>query len=265
MAPEAQPLTHPSEPDQQAEGPCIESLLDEALSSSDAARRESLRQEVVILSLDLADRVARRYAGRGIDVEDLVQVARLGLVKATAGYAPGRGAGFAAYAVPTMSGEIKRHFRDSGWAIRPPRRLQELRAATSVSEQELRQVLCREPTSGEVATLLGVPVADVDEARVCAGAYSALSLDQPGPSGTGPVDVAAVGDAFSDLDTSEALRSALRGLGARDLRIVRMRFVEERTQNEIGEAIGVSQMQVSRLLASIIGRLRLEVLTGAAA
>ncbi|MFC8501547.1 sigma-70 family RNA polymerase sigma factor [Pedococcus sp. NPDC057267] len=221
------------------------------LSSED---RRELERQVVLLTLDLADRAARRYRGRGLEFEDLRQVASLALLKAVRGFRPGRGPGFAAYAVPTISGELKRFFRDTGWAVRPPRRLQETRARVLRSEEELRQDLQREPTRDEVANAVGLDLAGLEESAEAASWFSTSSLDAPG--GDHAVEVPDVSDAYADLDRSDALGRALDTLDARELAIVRMRYVEERTQSDIGAAIGVSQMQVSRLLAATLEHLR---------
>lgn len=234
-----------------------EALLLRALDTGDAAEAESLREEAVLLTLDLPEQVARRYTGRGIDHDDLVQVGRLGLVKAAAGYRAGVGSCFAAYAMPTISGEVKRHFRDCGWSVRPPRRLQEVRALLGAEEEQLTQRLHRLPTRDEVADELGLDRAEVTRAKLCGSAYSAVSLDVPTEQGGALVD--AVADESCDIDrmlSLSSLRTVLAVLSERERLIIRLRFVEERTQSEIGRALGVSQMQVSRLLASILATLR---------
>src|SRR6476661_7276851 len=139
---------HPAGP---ATDVAVEALLACLSMCHHPRQRRSLQDRVVVHSLHLADRTARRYRARGVDIEDLTQVARLALVKAVRGYQCGRGCGFTAYAVPTITGEIKRYFRDHGWAVRPPRRLQELTARVAVEETSLRQRLHREPTAQEVA------------------------------------------------------------------------------------------------------------------
>jgi RNA polymerase sigma-B factor len=218
-------------------------------------QRRSLEGRVVALTLGLADSVARRYRGRGVDVDDLTQVARLALLKAVRGYRSGRGRGFAAYAVPTMSGEIKRYFRDFGWAVRPPRRLQEVRARVAEEDHALRQRLQREPSDPELAASLGLSRSELDEARTAAYGYQTCSLDG-GPADGVPLEVPDDHDAVDELLTRDALHSALANLSAREQDILHMRFVEERTQSDIGKRIGVSQMHVSRLLAGILTTLR---------
>ena len=243
---------HETEPHARADA-----LLAEAQDCADRDTALRLRQQAVVLTLDLADRIARRYAGRGIDLEDLVQVGRMALVKAANGYRTGCGHGFVAYAGPTIAGEIKRHFRDCGWAVRPPRRLQEVRADLSSEQERLTHDLHRDPTTAELAEALGVAPGEVVRARECSAAYRAVSLDLPVDHDSHPVEVVA----RESLDIDRMLRvdsvlHALHALTERERRIVHLRFVEDRTQSEIGEVLGVSQMQVSRLLSSLLAKLR---------
>lgn len=248
---------HSSAGGRRAEDGRVEELLLEIAECGDTKRVSRLQQEVVLLTLDLAEAVAHRYRGRGIDLDDLIQVGRMALVKAVRGYQPGRGGSFAAYAVPTISGEIKRYFRDCGWTVRPPRRLQELRADLAEQEARLQQELHRAPAVAEIAAAMNLTPSEVSEAQQTATAYSALSLDAPAPGSEAPMDLAdTLSDPYAAVDTREALRHAVSQLGPRDRQILQLRFVEERTQSQIGEVLGVSQMQVSRLLASITARLR---------
>jgi RNA polymerase sigma-B factor len=235
----------------------VDDLLERLQTCRDVDQRRSIESDLMLLTLAIADSAARRYVGRGVDVDDLTQVARLALVKAIRRYRCGRGPGFAAYAVPTITGEIKRYFRDCGWAVRPPRRLQEVRARLLEAEPELRQKLQREPDDDELASAIGVTRGELDEARAATCGYRTASLDAE-PDGT-PIQVS---DGRADIDwflTSRALRQTLARLTAREREILRLRFVEERTQAEIGQVIGVSQMQVSRLLSGLLGRLRHEL------
>jgi RNA polymerase sigma-B factor len=240
-----------------------EALLAEVEHCSDAVRRAELRREAVVLTLDLADGVASRFRGRGTDYEDLVQVGRVALLKAVHGYRCGRGSSFAAYAIPTIAGEIKRHFRDHAWMVRPPRRMQELRAEVVREEDRLRQSLLRDPTQAELAMSLGLPRSDVRDAHACSRAYRAASLDaSPDVDAHALVSYEpAIDDLIVDRDL---LVRALEGLSDRERLIVRLRFVEDRTQAEIGVILGVSQMQVSRLLAGILRKLRNDLLEVAA-
>ncbi|WP_344190556.1 sigma-70 family RNA polymerase sigma factor [Pedococcus aerophilus] len=241
-------------------------LLAQAEGCGDSAMVGRLRQQAVLLTLDLPDRVARRYRGRGIDSDDLVQVGRMALVKAANGYRVGAGNGFVSYALPTILGEVKRHFRDTGWAVRPPRRLQEVRVQVIAEEDRLSQDLRRWPTPGELAVALAVDVEEVRSARQSGAAYTAVSLDLPGDEDGGGVDVVARESADIDsLLRSRVVCDGVRRLTERERLIVHLRFVEERTQSEIGSVLGVSQMQVSRLLTSIIDGLRRDLVDVASA
>lgn len=232
-------------------------LLEAALASEDEHRAARLRKEAVILCLDLADGLAHRYRGRGIESNDLRQVARMALVKAALGYRPGLGQGFTPYASITITGELKRHFRDHGWSIRPPRRIQQLHADVAVHEEALCQELRRAPTVAELADAMEVECADVREAVACSAAYRAESLSAPTSVGSVLGDhLPCPGDEFASLATSAALGSLIAALDEREQRLLSMRFVEELTQSDIGRRIGVSQMQVSRMLSAILERLR---------
>ena len=247
--------TTPMPSDEQARHDEAERLLSQLPDCTDSRERQELQDRVVVLTLDLADSAARRYRGRGVDAEDLTQVARMGLVKAVRGYRCGLGYSFAAYALPTMMGELKRYFRDYGWAVRPPRRLQEMRGRMAVEEESLRQALHREPTTRELASALNVRPCEVAEAKEAAVGYHTASIDG-GPAGDSPVQVADSRDEYAVLLERDALQRALATLPPRDLLILRLRFVEERSQAEIGAVVGVSQMQVSRRLSAALARLR---------
>jgi RNA polymerase sigma-B factor len=234
------------------------SLLHRAAMVTDPTTRQCLFEEAVLLNQSMARALAQEYGRRGVDPEDLVQVAMLGLVKAVRGYTPGAERAFAAYAVPTIRGEIKRYFRDRGWMIRPPRSLQELNRDVRIAEPELAQRLQRTPTTYEVADHLGVDADAVNEAREAGGGYQARSLDGPvGDSGQLLCDVVAdPGEPFEMVDAVLTLEPALKILGARERGILRLRFVDNLTQEHIGQRLGVSQMQVSRLLTGILAKLR---------
>lgn len=236
-----------------------EQLFAHAATLTDIAEQQSCLDEIVLLNAGVAEALAGRYSQRGADPEDLVQVAYLGLVKAVQGYRIGEGPGFLAYAVPTISGEIKRYFRDHGWMVRPPRRLQELRSAAATTEADLEQAWGRPPTKTEVAQDLGVPVDELAEAEQSRAGFTALSLDAPVRSdGTAALGDMLVdeSDAFAHVDDAEMLRPALAMLSPRDRHILLLRFVRGLTQEQIGNEIGVSQMQVSRLLSRILDGLR---------
>lgn len=234
-----------------------EELLARADTLGDTPEAARLRQEAVVLTMDLADACARRYRGRGVELDDLVQVARMALVKAVQGYRPDRGRDIGAYAVATIVGELKKYFRDHGWSVRPPRRLQEQRAEIVAEQERLWHLLHRDPTAPELAAALGLDVSDVRAALLCATAYRSDSLDAVTTQGTSLAHfLASPKDEYDTIETRLALRALLDRLPARDRQLIHLRFVEELTQSEIGERIGVSQMQVSRLLASVIARLR---------
>jgi RNA polymerase sigma-B factor len=231
--------------------------LAEQLSEADPPARAEILDEMVLRAVPLADAIARRYRGRGIDADDLVQVARLAAVKAVRRYRPGVGPGFTAYAVPTIYGEIKRFFRDQGWTLRPPRRLQELRVRIQAEEEVLRHTLMREPTDVELAEAMGCPVEELQEARACSAGYNAVSLDMTTPTGkTLAEQVVGAPCPSDDIVVRDALRRSVAKLDERQRLVVSLRFAEELTQSQIAERIGVSQMQVSRMLSRIMELLR---------
>lgn len=240
----------------------VEELLTRMRRCTDRRERKELEEAAVLASLRLAESVARRYLGRGLEYEDLLQVARLALVKAVRRYRPGAGASFAAFAVPTIAGEVKRHFRDCGWTVRPPRRLQEFKARLAAQEERLLHELHREPSLADLAGALCVSREAVTEAQLSAAAYSALSLDCPTTGRDRPEIVDGAPDEFAALEMREALRAALANLSPRDRQLVRLRFVDELTQAEVGRVLGVSQMQVSRLLAGVLRQLRAQLVEG---
>jgi len=233
-----------------------------------AEHREGLRQLAIVAGSDLAVALGRSYRGRGEATEDLVQVAMVGLIKAVDGFEADRGPAFAAYAVPTIAGEIKRHFRDKGWTIRVPRRMQEIGVALPGARDVLGQRLNRAPTAGEVATYLGITTEEVLEAIEAAQVYRPGSLSAP-IGGEGGDGVPVLGDVlggpdhgFDLVDDRESLRSLISELPAREQRILALRFYGNLTQSQIAEKLGVSQMHVSRLLSGALAQLRQGLLTG---
>ncbi|MCL8025263.1 sigma-70 family RNA polymerase sigma factor [Nocardioides bruguierae] len=228
-----------------------------------AERRAAYEAEVVALHLGLSQDLARRYRGRGIADEDLLQVAGLGLVKAVRGYDPTLGHDFVGYAVPTILGELRRSFRDTGWSVRPPRSLQELVVRVAPTESDLFQRLGRPPHEAELAAALGVGPEELREARAAATCFRSDSLDEPASAADAATPVSAflgaVDPAFGHAEARLALAAAVRVLGPRERRIVQLRFFAGRTQAEIGAELGISQEQVSRLLGRILRRLRLEL------
>lgn len=236
-------------------------LLREAAQADDPATRERLLEEAVLLNLSMARALAQRYRRRGVDPDDLEQVAMLGLVKSVRGYRPQREESFTAYAVPTISGEIKRHFRDRGWMIRPPRGLQELNSTIRATEPDLAQSLARTPTTHELAQHLGVEHSAVKAARKAGGCFDAASLDSPvGDSGQVLGDLLAdPGKPFELVDDVLTVRPALESLKARERHLLRLRFADNLSQEQIGHRLGLSQMQISRLLTAILSKLRLSI------
>jgi RNA polymerase sigma-B factor len=230
-------------------------LRDDALQ---AAEREQARDALIELHLPLVEHCARRFGNRGEPVEDLVQVGTIGLIKAVDRFDVDRGVEFSTYATPTILGEIKRHFRDRGWAIRVPRRLQELRMAITTATSELSQNLGRSPTPREIAGRLGVSVEEVLEGLESAHAYATLSLDA-GEDGTAASMLETMGAddlGLEHVEIRESLRPLLENLPAREKRILVLRFFQQKTQSQIAEEIGISQMHVSRLLTQTLKRLR---------
>lgn len=210
--------------------------------------------------LPLARSLAARYRNRGIDLDDLTQAANLALTKAARGFDPRTGTSFLAYAVPTIRGEIRRYFRDCGWAVRPTRRIQELQARIGAANETLVQQLGRSPRPSEVAAHLDVCLDDVTEALAADGCFAPTSLDRPVTDDHGSCSL---GELLGGLDPGAAgaearvmLGPAVRALEERDRLILRRRFFDGWTQQEIGDEIGVTQMQVSRLLHRILGTLR---------
>lgn len=244
------------------------SLLARRAAAVDEDVRKALLDQAIELNLGIARGIASRFRGRGVEADDLDQVASLGLVKAALSYDPFTDTPFLAYAVPTIRGEVKRYFRDSSWTVRIPRRLQELQGSIAATRPWLAQHLQREPTTTELAATIGADPEDVTAALAADGCFAALSLDRPlDGDGADPLAgaIAAEDAAYERLETIAFLRAELRDLSARERRILAMRFVEEQTQADIGAAIGVSQMQVSRLLRGILVRLRQRIESPAAA
>ncbi|NOL40530.1 sigma-70 family RNA polymerase sigma factor [Kribbella sandramycini] len=215
-------------------------------------------ERIVELNLEIASGIAHRFRGRGPELEDLEQVAFLGLMKAATKYRLAANTPFIGYAVPTIRGEVKRYFRDSAWTVRIPRRLQEIQGMISAKQPELEQDLGREPSIEELAEFLEIEVQLVDQAMAVKGCFNTMSLDRPTGDGLLLADsVPAEEDQTVDqLEAVDMLQPILEDLGARDRRILELRFVEGWNQSDIGAEIGVSQMQVSRLLKRILDELR---------
>jgi RNA polymerase sigma-B factor len=209
-----------------------------------------LRNELITNHMRLAEYLAGRFANRGEPIDDLRQVALIGLLKAVERFDPGRGLQFTSFATPTILGEIKRHFRDRGWTVRVPRRVQELHLQLDGITNDLSQELGRPPTPGEIARRAGVREEDVLEGMEAGGLYNLGSIDSH-PDEDGQPASARIGAPDPELDSLDerfAVQQMLRSLPEREQRIVYLRFYEGLTQSEIAEQVGISQMHVSRLL-----------------
>ncbi len=236
------------------------------LRDSDAsdAERANAREALVHLHLALVEHCARRFRNRGEPFEDLVQVGTVGLIKSVDRFDTERGVEFSTYATPTIIGEIKRYFRDKGWAIRVPRRLQELRMQISGSTAELTQSLGRSPTPGEIADAIGCSVEEIVEGMESSNAYATLSLDATadsdggrGRGGQSMLDAIGVDDeGLEHVEIRESIKPLLEGLPPREKTILLLRFFKNMTQSQIAAEIGVSQMHVSRLLTRTLEQLR---------
>jgi RNA polymerase sigma-B factor len=232
-------------------------------------RRDALRGEIVEAWLPMADRLAGRFRSRGESFEDLRQVAALGLVKAVDRYDPERGNAFESYAVPTVTGEIKRHFRDHMWTLHVPRRVQDLRNRVRFAGQDLSQTISgRRPTVTELAEHAQLSEEDVRTGLEALESFSTLSLDAELPGSEDGYSLSdALGAADPALDTvvdRESVRLRLAALPERERAILYMRFFGDMTQSRIAEQLGISQMHVSRLINRCCHRLREQVLHDAA-
>jgi RNA polymerase sigma-B factor len=218
------------------------------------------RDGLVSLHMPLVEHLARRFRNRGEPYDDLVQVATIGLIKAVDRFDADRGVEFSTYATPTILGEIKRYFRDKGWAIRVPRRLQELRLSLTAATADLTQELGRAPTVAELSERLGLSSDLVIEGLESANAYNTLSLDAPdaadADSSTVLDALGADDEALESVEYRESLKPLLARLETREKRILTLRFFRGMTQSQIAEEIGISQMHVSRLLARTLTELR---------
>lgn len=220
---------------------------------------EHTSNELIESHLPLARALASRLAGRGETLEDLEQVARLGLVRAARRFDPSRGTTFAAYATVTIVGELKHHFRDHRWAVRVPRRAQELYLRVRTDREMLTHDLGRAPTVAELAERAGASVEDVLEALDAASTFTMASLDAPSFDGDGPPrSLSTTESGFDTIEELSWLQPAIEKLPPRAVELLRLRFVDELTQRDIGLRLGVSQMQVSRLLRQVLDQLREE-------
>nr|WP_189848224.1 RNA polymerase sigma factor SigF [Streptomyces omiyaensis] len=225
--------------------------------------KAELRNRLVRMHLPLVEHLARRFRNRGEPLDDLTQVATIGLIKSVDRFDPERGVEFSTYATPTVVGEIKRHFRDKGWAVRVPRRLQELRLSLTTATAELSQQHGRSPTVHELAERLGISEEEVLEGLESANAYSTLSLDVPDTDDESPAVADTLGaedEALEGVEYRESLKPLLEDLPPREKRILLLRFFGNMTQSQIAQEVGISQMHVSRLLARTLAQLREKLL-----
>jgi len=229
-------------------------------TSDDDPRHRQVRDELVEMHLPLVEYLARRFRNRGEPFDDLVQVATIGLIKSIDRFDLERGVEFSTYATPTIVGEVKRHFRDKGWAIRVPRRLQEMKLALTKATSELSQRNGRAPTVAELATYLELSEDEVLEGLESSNAYSAISLDAPD---IGDDDSSAMSDTLGVTDAAlegveyrESLKPLLEQLPPREKRILLLRFFANMTQSQIAAELGISQMHVSRLITRTLAQLR---------
>jgi RNA polymerase sigma-B factor len=239
------------------------------LTTLDEESIEYRRQRDMIVErcLPLADHIARRFNNRGEPLEDLLQVARVGLINAVNRFDAEKGAGFVGFAVPTIMGEVRRYFRDHGWSVQVPRRFKELSSQLNRAREQLSQQLGRAPTAAEIASHLGLDRDLVVQAQVASSAYSTWSTDAPAVAG-GDGGGRSISDSFGSFDANlekvldiETVRPLLEALPEREQTVLRLRFFENMTQTQIAERLGISQMHVSRLLARSLTELRQAVRT----
>ncbi|QIX27568.1 sigma-70 family RNA polymerase sigma factor [Nocardioides sp. JQ2195] len=236
-------------------------LLRQAAQAEDDELRAHLLEEVVLANICVARSIASRYRSRGVASEDLEQVANAALVRAVNQFDGDRASDFLSFAVPSIRGELRRYFRDHGWVVRPPRRVQELQSEV-IEERDRHQAgERRTPTDAQIAERLGVPEADVTEALRAEGCFTPSSLDAQLSEQGGATVGESLADSHSgeDSDAAEArvmLQPVVRQLSSRDRELLRLRFFEELTQQEIANEFGVTQTQVSRLLSRVLRDLR---------
>jgi RNA polymerase sigma-B factor len=229
---------------------------------AESVERDRAREEIVRRCMALAEHIAHRFDGRGEPREDIAQVARLGLVNAVNRFDVECGSDFVSFAVPTIMGEVRRHFRDNRWAVKVPRRLKELHLQLGTATADMAQRLGRAPTPSELAAELDLDREEVVEALIAGSGYNTLSIDSGGGDDDTPPLTETLGSHDANLDrieNHEALRPLLDALPERERTVVVLRFFESLTQSQIAERVGISQMHVSRLLARTLARLRDEL------
>jgi len=247
-------LAHGSEPLDLADA------LEALEATSDSAQRAELCNQVIVAAIPIADRLASRYRRSGVPLEDLEQVARAALVQAVQRFAGGGAKAFLGYITPSILGELKRYFRDSSWAIRPPRRIQEAHLSVRQAREDLRGELGREPTVDELAAATDVDVETIQDVQVAAERCWPESLDRPRSEDKGSGVVADnCGVRDRGLDQADArllVEPALRNLQPREREVIYLRYYQDRTQREVGKRFGISQMQISRIETKAMNRLR---------
>ncbi|MGH3547257.1 MAG: SigB/SigF/SigG family RNA polymerase sigma factor [Pseudonocardiaceae bacterium] len=221
------------------------------LAADDPERRRQ-REQLISGYLPVAEHIARRFAGRGEPLDDLIQVATVELINTVDRFEPARGSHFLSFAVPTITGEVRRHFRDHGWSTRVPRRLKDLHIDITRTLAELSQQLGRAPRPSEIADRLGLPVSEVIEGLQAGESYRTSALDEMLGAGDSVPTlgefIGGLDDQLTLIDDREALRPLLAELAPREQTILVLRFFHERTQTQIAEQVGLSQMHVSRVL-----------------
>lgn len=243
-------------------GPLFEELA--ALPEGDP-KRDPVRDRVIARCIPLADHIARKFSGRGEPFDDLVQVSRVGLVHAVDRFDPERGSSFLSFAIPTIMGEVRRHFRDNTWAMRVPRRVKEIHLRIGATVDTLSQRLGRSPTAKEIAAELDVDPADVTQALIASNAYAPTSIDAA--AGSGDSDNTLLATLGSDepqygrVEEYLAIQPLISALPERERRVLTMRFFESMTQTQIAQQLGISQMHVSRILTKTLAALRSQAMT----
>lgn len=245
----------------------IEPLFEKiAALTDDDPRREPMREELIGRCLPLAEHIARKFAGRGENFDDLLQVARLGLVQATDRFDVTRGSSFLAFAVPTIMGEVRRHFRDNTWSVRVPRRTKEIQLSIGATVEALSQRLGRIPRAREIAAELDVDLVEVTQALIAGNAYQSASIDAVAGDDieNAPLplleSLGAEEPSYHLVEDYLAVRPLIEELPERERQVLIMRFFENKTQSQIADVLGVSQMHVSRILSRTLNQLREQAL-----
>jgi RNA polymerase sigma-B factor len=263
MPQNAQPLdVPPAQVERDERARRTASIVDELRRVASEQERQELVDELITTNTAVARSMASRYRNRGIDIDDLEQVALVGLIKAARRFDPFAGHDFMSYAVPTVRGELRRHFRDSGWMIRVPRRVQQLQARIRSTQHELEALLGRSPRPSEIADHLGVDPDEVVEALAADGCFRPASIDSSADDEHGGTIADVLGleeRGFESLEAKLVLDSAVGRLSERERLILQWRFVDERTQREIADLVGLTQAQVSRIITRLLTRLRADL------